>query len=179
MVPESVSVQLYEGKRVRFDSRRPYDDVLAAFRRLAPPMIPPSEFPAMMKKAGGLNLEAFEKVARSQTGESGLMLFWELNHSAWLPIYGIQRKAIRWILGNPLIAITMIRHDVTAGLFAPVEFILMEEEGSRSSVVYDLPSSLIVIKDHPALLDAALVLDHKLEVLVRRATGLEPTDEQP
>jgi hypothetical protein len=28
---------------------------------------------------------------------------------------------MRVILGNPLIAITMLRHEVTAGLFAPVE----------------------------------------------------------
>jgi hypothetical protein len=173
MTSACVSVYPYEGKRVRFESQRPYDDVLSAFRTLAPPMIPPAEFPAMMMKEGGLNVAAFEKVARSQTGESGLMLFWELNHTAWLPLYGIRRKAIRWVLGNPLIAITMIRHELTAGLFAPVEFILMEEDGGRSSVVYDLPSSLIVIRDHPELLDAARVLDKKLEALVRRAMGLE------
>ena len=35
-----------------------------------------------------------------------------------------RKKVLRLIIGNPLIAITMLRHDVTAGLFAPVELFL-------------------------------------------------------
>jgi hypothetical protein len=47
----------------------------------------------------------------------------------------VEHKALRVILGNPLIAITMLRHDLTAGLFAPVELLLLEEEGNRSSLM--------------------------------------------
>ncbi|WP_410803233.1 DUF302 domain-containing protein [Paraburkholderia sp. SIMBA_053] len=36
----------------------------------------------------------------------------------------MRRPAVRIILGNPLIAITVMRLDVTAGLFAPVELLL-------------------------------------------------------
>ena len=39
---------------------------------------------------------------------------------------------MRWIFGNPLIAITMIRHDLTAGLFAPVEILVTEAEESTA-----------------------------------------------
>jgi len=89
-------------------------------------------------------------------------------------LFGIQRKVMRWILGNPLIAITMIRHDITASLFAPVELLLVENElGDESTVIYDLPSSLMVIEPNPALLAAARVLDHKLQTLVSRVTGVE------
>ena len=81
---------------------------------------------------------------------------------------------MRWILGNPLIAITMIRHDITASLFAPVALLLVENEsGDGSTVIYDLPSSLMVIEPNPTLLAAARVLDHKLQTLVSRVTGVE------
>lgn len=67
----------------------------------------------------------------------------------------IRRKLVRWILGNPLIAITMMRHDVEAGLFAPVELLLRDHENDGgSTVVYDLSSSLTVIHENPPLLQA-------------------------
>jgi Domain of unknown function DUF302 len=44
---------------------------------------------------------------------------------------------VRWIFGNPLIAITMIRHDLTAGLFAPVEILVTEaEDGLGTTITY-------------------------------------------
>jgi len=52
------------------------------------------------------------------------MLFHEIDHGGWLSKFGINRRMVRWIFGNPLIAITMIRHDLTAGLFARSKFSL-------------------------------------------------------
>ena len=102
------------------------------------------------------------------------MLFLEIDHGTWLPAFGIERKVVRWILGNPLIAITMMRHDLTAGLFAPVEFLLLENaSGQGSTLIYDLPSSLMVIEPNPPLKDAAQELDRELETLVRRVMGVE------
>ena len=65
---------------------------------------------------------------------------------------GIQRKALRFIIGNPTIAITMLRHDLTAGLFAPVEMILIEESDGHCSLTYVRPSSLMVVEKNDALL---------------------------
>jgi uncharacterized protein (DUF302 family) len=152
----------------------PFDEVLTRLRQLVPKTIPIEAYPPAMERAGGLNLETFTKVVESQLGDSGFMLFLELDHGSWLPLYGIQRKLVRWILGNPLLAITMMKHDLTAGLFAPVELLLMEQEGGEGSMIlYDLPSSLMVVRENPALLEAALILDAKLEALVRQAAGLE------
>ena len=77
----------------------------------------------------------------------------------------------RQILGNPLIAITMIRHDVTAGLFAPVELLVTDEDGERSSVTYVKPSSLMLVEPNQPLRDAAEALDEKLAALVAKVTG--------
>jgi hypothetical protein len=98
------------------------------------------------------------------------MLFATFDHGGWLPTAGVNRKALRVILGNPLIAITMIRHDVTAALFAPVELLVVDESGNRSSITYVRPSSLMVIEENPPLLDAARALDAKLEALITKVT---------
>jgi uncharacterized protein (DUF302 family) len=102
-------------------------------------------------------------------GESGFMLFAEYDHGAWLARFGIRRQVLRWILGNPLIAITMLRHDVTAGLFAPVEILLTDrlpEEGS--TVTYLRPSTLM--GNNPAVLEAARKLDAKLASFILEAS---------
>jgi uncharacterized protein (DUF302 family) len=105
-------------------------------------------------------------------GESGFMLFAEIDHGSWLPIFDIQRRTVRWILGNPLIAVTMIRHDITAGLFAPVELLITEAENGQGTIVtYVRPSSQMAIDDNPPLLEAAIALDVKFDRLVAQATA--------
>jgi uncharacterized protein (DUF302 family) len=116
--------------------------------------------------------EYIREVEERFVGESGFMLFAELDHGGWLPKFGINRRTVRWILGNPLIAVTMIRHDITAGLFAPVELLVTEaENGQGATVTYLRPSSLMVIADDPPLLAAARALDEKYNALVAQATA--------
>jgi uncharacterized protein (DUF302 family) len=107
------------------------------------------------------------EIERRFVGESGFMLFAEINHGNWISRYGIDRRVTRWILGNPLIAITMMRRDITAGLFAPVELLVAENADRRgSTITYVRPSSLIAVGDDSVLLQAALALDEKFEALV-------------
>ena len=167
------SIQSTQVKRVRFKSRRSFEEVLQRLHQLVPAAITPQQYPAAMMKAGGVSLESFEKVVRSQTEQSGFMLFAEFDYHQWLGLYGLQRKLARWILGNPVIAITMIRHDLEAALFVPVELLLVEDENREGvTVIYDLPSSLMVTtRENPPLLEAAAALDAKLQDLVTEVTS--------
>lgn len=103
-------------------------------------------------------------------GKSGFMLFYEIDHGGWIGAFGIRRKALRLILGNPLIAITMLRHDLNAGLFVPVELLLTDKSDGGSRVVYVRPSSLIAVDDNQDLSSAAKSLDEKFEALITHAT---------
>ena len=97
-----------------------------------------------MQELGGPNQANFETIVRSRLGPSEFMLFHEINHSHWLPIYGIKRRVLRLIFGNPIIAFTIMRDDLTAGLFAPVEILLVEgDDGNGCTVAHVLPSSLV------------------------------------
>jgi uncharacterized protein (DUF302 family) len=102
--------------------------------------------------------------------------FGEIAHSTWLRKY-LGREDVPemrlYTLGNPLIAQTMMRHDVLAGLYVPPR-VAVVADGEGTLVVFDLPSALIAVGDcKPALKEAVQELDRKLEALVREVTGLD------
>jgi len=104
------------------------------------------------------------------------MKFAEFDHGEWVPLFGVGdgRRAKRIILGNPLIAITMLKHDMGAGLYVPVEILVLEDSEARgTNVVYQLPSGLIAEgRDNEKLMAAAHILDLKLEELVGSIVAL-------
>jgi uncharacterized protein (DUF302 family) len=156
----------FNGVRVRYDSANSYDELLAAL------LADIGERPVLIDDIGKSSdsWESYEREVQSHVGPSGFMLFGLFNHGGWIAKAGIHRKVMRVILGNPLIAITMLRHDVTAGLFAPVELLLTDEGEGRSSLTYVKPSSLMVVEENPELLSAAEQLDAKLAALAAKVT---------
>ncbi|WP_208611824.1 DUF302 domain-containing protein [Mycobacterium paraffinicum] len=156
----------FEGVRVRYDSTKSYDALLAAL--LADIGERPVPVNDIATTSDGW--DSYRQRIESHVGPSGFMLFGTFDHGAWITRTGIERKVIRVVLGNPLIAITMLRHDVTAGLFAPVE-LLITDEPAGSSLAYVKPSSLMVVEPNPELLSAAEQLDDKLAALAEKVTA--------
>jgi uncharacterized protein (DUF302 family) len=118
------------------------------------------------------SVEEFESEAQKSIPESGFVIFDEIDHGAWLQRYGLGLKSLRWVFGNPIIAVTMIREDATAGLFVPIELLFTENpNGEGCTITYVVPSSLIAIDNNIALLAAAKRLDDKLEALMVSALG--------
>jgi len=117
------------------------------------------------------SVDDFESEAGKFIPESGFVIFDEIDHGAWLQKYGLGPKSLRWLFGNPIIAVTMIRHDPTAGLFVPIELLLNEGPDGGCKLTYVVPSSLIAIDDNPPLLAAAKRLDDKLEALMVSVLG--------
>lgn len=163
----SASETKFEGVRVRYDSAKSYDALVAAL--LADIGESPVPIDDITTTTG--DWQEYEDRIQNHAGRSGFMLFGTVDHGAWIAKAGIDRKALRVILGNPLIAITMLRHDVTAGLFAPVELLLTDEGDDGSSVTYVKPSSLMVVEPNPELLSAAIELDGKLAALAEKVAG--------
>lgn len=85
------------------------------------------------------------------------------------------QRTTRYILGNPLVAETMIAHDPYTVLNVPPTILVLENSNkSGTQVVYYLPSSVIAVSAtgsvKPELKAAAEVLDAKLEALITRST---------
>ena|ERR1700742_3842581 len=115
--------------------------------------------------------DEYQDSIRGRIGPSGFMLFALLDHTGWINVAGIHKKLLRVVLGNPLIAITMLRYDLSAGLFAPVELLITEQDNNRSTLTYVKPSSLVAIHPDELLQPAAEALDEKLAALVAKAVG--------
>jgi uncharacterized protein (DUF302 family) len=156
----------FAGVRLRYASDKSYDDLVAAL--LADIGSRPVPIDGFAERYH--DWEPYRDAVQSHVGPSGFMLFGLLDHGAWIGKTGIDRKLLRVVLGNPLLAITMLRHDVTAGLFAPVE-LLLTDEGKGSSLTYVKPSSLMVVENNPELLSAAQGLDAKLAALAAKVTS--------
>jgi len=157
----------FRGVRVRYESAKSFDELTAALFAAV------GDTPAPIEDAAKQHddWESYERAVRAYVGPYGFMLFAVLNHAGWINKAGIDRKVLRVIIGNPLIAITMLRHDVTAGLFAPVELLLTSEDEGRSALTYVKPSSLMVVEPNPDLEAAATALDDKLAAMAAAVTA--------
>jgi uncharacterized protein (DUF302 family) len=160
--------QKFEGVRVRIESARPFDDVLRRLREQTGKSTVPQVNEVAAGSASAAEFEA--EINRRFVGPSGFMIFAEIDHTGWIGKYGIERKVLRVILGNPLFAITMLREDIAAGLFVPVE-ILLVGNGAGSTLYYVRPSTLMLVEPNPKLSEAARELDRKLDLLLTAITS--------
>jgi len=157
----------FDGVRLTYSSTKSFDDLVDAV------LSDVGRDPVPIDDIGKLypDWDSYEHEVQSHVGPHGFMLFGSFNHGGWIAKAGIHRKVLRLVIGNPLIAITMIRHDVTAGLFAPVELLLTDEENGTSALTYIVPSSLMVVEPNPPLRSAAQDLDAKLAALATDVTA--------
>lgn len=162
-------VHNFQGVRYQIDTTLGFEEVLQELRQqCGTSMVPQINEVAAASKSS----DEFEaEVKRRFEGPSGFMIFSEIEHTGWIAKYGIRKRVLRIILGNPLYAITMLREDISAGLFVPVELLLVETE-TGTTLHYVKPSSVMVVTRNPALLAAAEALDAKLGALAATVTGL-------
>ncbi len=150
---------------VEYPSTKPFDAVVSAFEA-ATGDIEDGAFARELEAS--VNPADFEKRMKSREGDSGFMRFLMLDHGAWLTFNGQQAKCRLYTLGNPLIARTMLRHDIGVGLNVPVRLIIFETAAGEVRVGYDLPSSLMSRLANSNVMEAASRLDAKLQALAER-----------
>ena len=150
---------------VRLESDKPFEDVAKAFERQLGRFDPDVAKPLI---AGGDVEDARAKI-EAMAGPSGFMLFGTQDHGALLRLVGQKRKAIQYVVGNPLFALQMTQHDIRAGLYAPLRVLLYEDERGRTCLEYDKPSSLFGQFQNDRISPTASMLDKKLEDLVTTA----------
>jgi uncharacterized protein (DUF302 family) len=115
----------------------------------------------------------FEERVQEIIGPSGFTRFLTVDHGAWVSKQGRPTKFVMYTLGNPLIAISMIKHHVEAGLDVPVRLAIYEDEEGFTKVVFNKPSSLMSSLNNEALEQAATKLDDKMIALAEVITGVK------
>ena len=116
----------------------------------------------------------FEARVKERLGPSGFTRFLTIDHGKWVTMQGRPTKFIMYTIGNPLIAITMIDHDIEAGLDVPVRLAIYQHADGSTRFVYNTPSSLMSSLENAALHEAALKLDGKMLALAQLVTGSTP-----
>ncbi len=99
------------------------------------------------------------------------MRFLTNDHGAWMGRMGTDAKIRSYVIGNPLVAQTMITHDPGVGLNVPIRVVIFQTSTGEVRLAYDLPSSLMSRLHNEDVSDAALELDAKLRALAELATG--------
>jgi uncharacterized protein (DUF302 family) len=151
-------------------SPRRFEDVVAAFEaelgNVEDPAIIPREVAAATSQAD------FEARIRAYEGRSGFMRFLTNDHGAWMSRVGAGAKIRSYIIGNPLIARTMIKHDPGVGLNVPIRVMIYQTASGDARLAYDLPSSLMSRLNNAEVSAAAIKLDAKLRALAELASGV-------
>jgi uncharacterized protein (DUF302 family) len=150
---------------VRLATDKPFADVTAAFERQL------GRFDSDVYKtlAAGGDAEAARAGIEAMTGPSGFMLFGTNDHGSLLRLAGQKRKAVQYVVGNPLFALQMTQHDIRAGLYAPLRVLIYEDEAGKTCLEYDTPSSLFSQFGDERISPTAAMLDRKLEALAAAA----------
>ena len=150
---------------VRVVADKPFDRVIKAFEKQL------GQFKPEVYKSLGAGADAKKVRAKieAMVGPSGFMLFRTSDHGALLRLTGQKKKAIQYLVGNPLFAIQMTQHDIRASLYAPLRVLLYENEHGKTCVEYDKPASLFGQFGNAKVTEVATMLDRKLEQLVAKA----------
>ena len=112
---------------------------------------------------------SLEDTIRKMQGYEELMLFSKYDHGALLTSISAPRKAIHYMIGNPLIANAMTHHDLRSGLYAPLQALVYEGEDMTAYIEYDLPSDLFGQFNNANVNLTAKSLDTKFENLIQMA----------
>ena len=163
----SMNESRFTVEHVCLEADRPFDDVAKAFERQL------GRFDQNVVNSLPASADTKEAKARieAMAGPSGLMLFGTTDHGALLLLAGQKRKAVQYVVGNPLIALQMTQHDIRASLYAPLRLLLCEIEAGKTCLEYDKPSSLFGQFGNAEIAAVAAGLDRKLETLVAAVIG--------
>jgi len=155
--------------RLTFKSSQSFDTVIARLRcqtnRCNEPVSKP---PIPYKPYASMTQDEFKEYINDMQGPSGFMYFHELEYGSWLNVLGIGKgmRMKKFIIGNPLIAATILNADLRTALNVPVELLIRElaDEGGGVKIVYLQPSETMVAQacrtqdlvDHIKMLDTML-----------------------
>ena len=163
------AVRTIEVQRFTVTSSKPFQDVLASLQAQIGQ-------PAMNVFSRDIALaetfEELEGIVNKAIGASGLMEFMRLDLGEVLRKQSGTKapKALRLIVGNPLIMKQMLEHVPDVGSYAPVT-ILIDERPDGVHLSYDRVASFLSPYKSQQALKVARELDSKVEALLVGAAG--------
>ncbi len=161
----SVVLTSFRVEHVRIESRKSFAEVRASLERL-----PKYDDEIRNMLRNGEIAEVKQGLQRIW-GEAGLAIFGVATHGDWLAILGEKRNALQYAIGNVLVSTEMTKHQLAAGLYAPLRIMLYENEAGIATLEYDRPSDLFGQFDDERVTRVAHHLDQQIyNALISAAT---------
>jgi uncharacterized protein (DUF302 family) len=160
-----VSLNIIQVEHIRIDTDKSYGEVRAALEKLP-------RFDERIRAL--LNYGEIARVKaelKKIQGDAGLVIFSAATHGDWLQILSERRDAVQYVIGNVLVSTQMTRHELAAGLYAPLRIMLYEGKAGTATFEYDRPSTLFGQYGNESVTAVATELDQKIyDVLIRAAS---------
>ena len=152
-------------EHIRIESRKSFAQVKAALAKV------PKFDDEIRNMLGTGEIAEIKQGLERIWGEAGLTIFGVATHGDWLAIIGEKRNAVQYVIGNVLISTQMTKHQLAAGLYAPLRIMLYENEAGTATLEYDRPSDLFGQFVDERVTRVARRLDQEIyDVLISAAT---------
>jgi hypothetical protein len=122
-------------EHIRIQSERPFAEVRHRLEEIVPQLD--------RGIAAALAQGDLERVREYETKGPLLSIFLVRDHGSLLRIARIRSNALQYEIGKPLTASRMTRHQIGAGLYAPLRVALFEDEQGKGVFEYDKPQDLV------------------------------------
>jgi uncharacterized protein (DUF302 family) len=163
MASGNISVETISIEHVTLRSSIPFAATRAAFEALVPRL--DEGFLTLLRY--GLSDRARQELEAAPP----LSIFGFRDHGALLAIASLQRRAVRYDIGNPLTASRMTRHQISAALYAPLRLLLRESAEGDVAFEYDRPVSIFGQFGDENVDEVARKLDQELQNVLQKAVS--------
>ena len=114
--------------------------------------------------------EQIAKIIEASLGEKSFIIFSTVEHTPLLAVSGTTSKAIQYMAGNPLFAVQMSRFLPEVALYAPLRFVVYQDEAGQTFVAYDNLVSQVTQYQHEGITEVAQGVQHNLRTLLMEVT---------
>jgi hypothetical protein len=160
---EQVSSTKVTIEHVTLRSPKSFEAVRSALEASVPPL--DHAFAKLLLEGKGD--DARDLLAR----QAPLSIFGARDHGGLLLTAGLSRKAIQYDIGNPLTAVQMTQHVLSAALYAPIRVLLREDAEGTVAFEYDRPAATFGQFGKPEVDRVAGDLDEQLRAALAAAAG--------
>lgn len=159
---DRVSTRPLTVEHIRISSARSFDEVKAALES----RIRPFRIERLMPFFQNEDMAGARGELEQLAAPTGLTILYSLDHGGALAMDGSPRKAVGYGIGNVLTAVSMNKHNLAAGLYAPIRVVLYEGASGTAVIEYDRPSSMFELFGNAAIDSVAARLDVALKELL-------------
>jgi uncharacterized protein (DUF302 family) len=154
----------FEGERVEWVIDQP---ISVTFAKLRSVLKQPKLFKMVIfARTGGT--AKIKRYLNGVAGELGLMILGKVPHGRLNRVLEEgPPHAQMFLIGNPLIALTMMQVHAEAGVYAPLRVMFSADGPNKTVITYDQPSKMLGQWPESVFAHTGQLLDQKLETLIQ------------